>query len=78
MNFASLVAEKAVGNISYPSAEYAVNYTNRYFPVAGIDDICKEDVEGKIVLLGDTEDLRDYVDIDFDLSEIITMLEQIR
>ena len=69
VNFASLVAEKAVGNISYPSAEYAVNYTNRYFPVAGIDDICKEDVEGKIVLLGDTEDLRDYVDIDFAVAD---------
>lgn len=65
VSFSSLVAETAVGNIEYPSEKYAINYTNRYFPVLGIDDICREDVEGKIVLLGDTEDLRDYVDLDF-------------
>lgn len=69
VNFASLVAEKAIGEIKYPSREFAVNYTNRYFPVMGIDEITPADVEGKIVLLGDTEDLRDYIDLDFAVTD---------
>ncbi len=70
VNFASLIAETAYGEkIRYPSGDYSVNYTNRYFPVLKIDDITSADVEGKIVILGDTEDLRDYVDVDFALVD---------
>lgn len=69
VNFASLVAETAYDKINYPDNEYAVNYTNRYFPVLSIDEITPADVEGKIVLLGDTEDLRDYVDLDFAIAD---------
>ncbi len=69
VNFASLVAEKAMGSVEYPSREFAVNFTNRYFPVMGIDEITPQDVEGKIVLLGDTEDLRDYIDLDFSVTD---------
>jgi len=69
VNFASLVAETAYNDIRYPSGEYFINYTNRYFPIMEIDDITCEDVEGKIVILGDTEDLRDYIDIDFAVTD---------
>ena len=34
-----------------------------------IDEISGGDVEGKIVLLGDTEDLRDYIDLDFAVTD---------
>ena len=69
VGFAHLIASTAMGDVKYPAAEHSINYTNRYFPVAGIDDICKEDIEGKIVLLADTEDLRDYVDLDFAIAD---------
>ncbi len=69
VNFASLVAETACGNIEYPSRAHYINYTNRYFPVMNIDEILPQDVEEKIVLLGDTEDLRDYVDLDFAITD---------
>lgn len=68
-NFASLVAETACGEIRYPNREYSVNYTNRFFQVLRPDEISREDIEGKIVLLGDTEDLRDYVDLDFAVTD---------
>lgn len=69
VNFSSLVAEKAIGKVKYPSGEFAVDYSNRYFPVMCIDEITPQDVEGKIVLLGDTEDLRDYIDLDFAVTD---------
>ncbi len=69
VNFASLVAETAYDNIEYPSRVHYINYTNRYIPVMGIDEIMPQDVEGKTVLLGDTEDLRDYVDLDFAVTD---------
>ena len=68
-NFASLVAETACGEVRYPKRQYSVDYTYRYFPVMGIDDIVESDVKGKIVLLGDTEDLRDYIDMDFAMTD---------
>lgn len=69
VNFASLVAETAYPGIGYPSGEYAVNYTNRHFPVMGIDELAPEDVNGKVVLVGDPEDLRDYIDMDFAVTD---------
>ncbi len=69
VNFSTLVAQTANVEIDYPTKEFAVNYTNRYFPVLSVDEITREDVEGKIVLLGDTEDLRDYIDMDFAMTD---------
>lgn len=69
INFASLIAETAHNDIKYPSGEYFINYTNRYFPIMEISEITCEDIKDKIVILGDTEDLRDYIDLDFAVTD---------
>lgn len=69
VNFASVVAEYAKEDIKYPTGNFAINYSNKYFIHKKIDELTYEDVRGKIVILGDLKDLRDYVDMDFPISD---------
>ncbi len=69
LNFASAVAEFAKEDIKYPKGNFAINYSNKYFFNKNINEITESDIKGKIVILGDLKDLRDYVDMDFLMSD---------
>ena len=69
ISFPCMLAQLVKGEIVYPEKEHSLNYANRYFKVKTIDGLSKDDVEGKVVLVGDINDLRDYVDLEFSVSD---------
>ena len=70
ISFPCMLAQVAKGDeIDYPKRKFSINYASRFIKAMPIDELRKEDVEGKVVLMGDKNDLRDYIDLKFVLFD---------
>ncbi len=68
-NFSSVVAEYVKGDVAYPLQEFAIDYSNKQYDVVTVGQLSEKRIKDKIVLVGDLSDFRDYIDLDFPVTD---------